>query len=38
VELLITRGDSAVSHQPVVCAGSLVERGSTAAPRGDVRH
>jgi LacI family transcriptional regulator len=34
VELLITNGDTAVPHQPVVTAGSLVERGSTAPPRG----
>lgn len=34
VELLITSGDTAVPHQPVVTAGSLVERGSTAPPRG----
>jgi LacI family transcriptional regulator len=34
VELLITNGDSAVPHQPVVTEGSLVERGSTAPPRG----
>ncbi len=34
VELLITNGDTAVPHQPVVTEGSLVERGSTAPPRG----
>lgn len=34
VELLITNGDTAVQHQPVVTEGSLVERGSTAPPRG----
>ncbi len=34
VELLITNGDTAVPHQPVVTAGSLIERGSTAPPRG----
>ena len=34
VELLITNGDTAVPHQPVVTAGSLVERGSTSPPRG----
>jgi LacI family transcriptional regulator len=34
VDLLITNGDTAVPHQPVVTAGSLVERGSTAPPRG----
>jgi LacI family transcriptional regulator len=34
VELLITNGDAAVPHQPVVTTGSLVERGSTAPPRG----
>jgi LacI family transcriptional regulator len=34
VELLITNGDAAVPHQPVVTEGSLVERGSTAPPRG----
>lgn len=33
VELLITNGDTAVPHQPVVTKGSLVERGSTAPPR-----
>lgn len=36
VELLITIGDTAVPHQPVVTEGSLVERGSTAPPRGGV--
>jgi LacI family transcriptional regulator len=34
VELLITNGDAAVPDQPVVTEGSLVERGSTAPPRG----
>ncbi len=34
VELLITNGDTAVQHQPVITKGSLVERGSTAPPRG----
>ena len=34
VELLITNGDAAVLHQPVVTEGSLVERGSTAPARG----
>ena len=34
VELLITNGDTAVQHQPVITEGSLVERGSTAPPRG----
>ena len=34
VELLITNGDTAVPHQPVVTEGSLIERGSTAPPRG----
>ena len=34
VELLITNGNMAVQHQPVVTEGSLVERGSTAPPRG----
>lgn len=34
VDLLITNGDTAVPHQPVVTKGSLVERGSTAPPRG----
>jgi LacI family transcriptional regulator len=33
VELLITNGDTAIPHQPVVTEGSLVERGSTAPPR-----
>jgi LacI family transcriptional regulator len=33
VELLITNGDTAVPHQPVVTKGSLVDRGSTAPPR-----
>ncbi len=33
VELLITNGDSAVPHQPVVTEGRLVERGSTMRPR-----
>jgi LacI family transcriptional regulator len=33
VELLITNGDKAVQHQPVITEGSLVERGSTAPPR-----
>jgi LacI family transcriptional regulator len=34
VELLITTGDTAVPHQPVVTEGSLVERGSTAPSSG----
>jgi len=34
VELLITNGDIAVQHQPVVTEGSLIERGSTGRPRG----
>lgn len=34
VELLITNGDAAVPHQPVVTKGSLVERDSTAPPYG----
>lgn len=34
VELLITNGDTMVQDQPVVIQGSLVERGSTAPPRG----
>ena len=34
VELLITNGETAVPHQPVVIEGSLVERGSTAPPLG----
>ena len=34
VELLITNGDATVQDQPVITAGSLVERGSTAPPRG----
>jgi LacI family transcriptional regulator len=34
VELLITNGDATVQHQPVVTEGSLVERSSTAPPRG----
>ena len=34
VELLITSGDEVVKHQPVVTAGSLIERSSTAPPRG----
>ncbi len=34
VELLITNGDATVQHQPVVTEGRLVERGSTARPRG----
>jgi LacI family transcriptional regulator len=38
VELLITKGDSIVLHQPVVTEGSLIERESTASPRGDTDH
>ncbi len=38
VELLITNGDTTVQDQPVVTEGSLVERSSTAPPRGDGRH
>ncbi len=34
VELLITSGDEVVKHQPVVTEGSLIERSSTAPPRG----
>jgi LacI family transcriptional regulator len=34
VELLITNGDATVQHQPVVTEGRLVERDSTARPRG----
>jgi len=34
VELLITSGDEMVQHQPVVTEGSLIERSSTAPPRG----
>jgi LacI family transcriptional regulator len=34
VELLITNGDATVQHQPVITEGSLVERSSTAPPRG----
>jgi LacI family transcriptional regulator len=34
VELLITNGETAVQHQPVVTEGTLVERGSTAPPHG----
>jgi LacI family transcriptional regulator len=37
VELLITNGTSPEPHQPVVTAGSLVQRGSTAPPCGDDR-
>ena len=38
VELLITEGNSTVQDRPVVTEGSLVERGSTAPPCGDVRN
>ena len=38
VELLITEGNSTVQGRPVVTKGSLVERGSTAPPCGDVRN
>ncbi|MFN3621160.1 LacI family DNA-binding transcriptional regulator [Sphingorhabdus sp.] len=38
VELLITNGDAIVENQPVVTGGSLVERSSTAPPRGGARH
>lgn len=34
VELLITNGDEIVQHHPVVTEGSLIERSSTAPPRG----
>jgi LacI family transcriptional regulator len=38
VELLITKGDSIVLHQPVVTEGSLIQRESTSSPRGDTDH
>ena len=38
VDLLITSGDEIVPHQPVVIEGSLIERGSTAPPRGGISH
>ena len=34
VELLITSGEHVVQNQPVVTEGSLIERSSTAPPRG----
>lgn len=36
VELLILNGNAPEEPQPVVIAGSLIERGSTAAPGSDV--
>ncbi len=38
VELLITNGDMPQQSQPVITEGSLIQRGSTAPPRGDVRN
>ena len=38
VELLITSGDEMVQHQPVVTEGSLIERSSTAPPRGGAQN
>ena len=38
VELLITNRNETVQHQPVVTEGSLVERSSTARPRGGAHH
>lgn len=38
VELLITSGDEMVQHQPVVTEGSLIERSSTAPPRGSAQN
>lgn len=38
VDLLITSGDEIVPDQPVVIEGSLIERSSTAPPRGGISH